>query len=139
METGYFDQPIPMTAPQQENLPNTPPASIPPTHYEPGVGQVAPPMSPRGGGGTELPIDPEQLRELRARRFQTQMENAHTTFMLDADNPESELFDLSDSSVVTAATAVRAVELSATNYEFDERLQYRDHLTNEGLQDITLH
>eukprot|EP00959_Pyramimonas_sp_CCMP1952_P432582 9058600-Pyramimonas_sp.AAC.1 len=39
MGTGYFDQLIPMTAPQQENLPNTPPAPIPPTHYEPGVGQ----------------------------------------------------------------------------------------------------
>eukprot|EP00959_Pyramimonas_sp_CCMP1952_P174195 3640255-Pyramimonas_sp.AAC.1 len=37
------------------------------------------------------------------------MDNAHTTFMLDADNPESEVFDLSDSSVATAATAVRAV------------------------------
>eukprot|EP00959_Pyramimonas_sp_CCMP1952_P284336 5943892-Pyramimonas_sp.AAC.1 len=67
------------------------------------------------------------------------MDNAHTTFMLDADNPESESFDLSDSSVATAATAVRAVELSATNNEFDEVLQYRDHLTNEGLQDIALH
>eukprot|EP00959_Pyramimonas_sp_CCMP1952_P002821 58306-Pyramimonas_sp.AAC.1 len=59
--------------------------------------------------------------------------------MLDADNPESESFDLSDSSVATAATAVKAVELSATNTEFDEWLQYMDHLTSEGLQDITLH
>eukprot|EP00959_Pyramimonas_sp_CCMP1952_P429338 8991954-Pyramimonas_sp.AAC.1 len=78
MGTGYCDQLIPMTAPQQGNLPNAPPASIPPTHYEPGVGQAAPPMSPQGGGGTELPIDPEQLRELRLRHFQTQMDNAHT-------------------------------------------------------------
>eukprot|EP00959_Pyramimonas_sp_CCMP1952_P210925 4413869-Pyramimonas_sp.AAC.1 len=39
METGYFDQLIPMTAPQQGNLPNTPPVLILPTHYEPGVGQ----------------------------------------------------------------------------------------------------
>eukprot|EP00959_Pyramimonas_sp_CCMP1952_P007764 162272-Pyramimonas_sp.AAC.1 len=67
-----------MTAPQQGNLPNTPPAPILPTHYEPGVGQVAPRMSPQGGGGTELPLDPEQLRELRVRHFQTQMDNAHT-------------------------------------------------------------
>eukprot|EP00959_Pyramimonas_sp_CCMP1952_P217808 4555264-Pyramimonas_sp.AAC.1 len=59
--------------------------------------------------------------------------------MLDADNPESESFDLSDSSEATAATAVRAVELSATNAEFDEWLQCRDHLTNEGLQDIAHH
>eukprot|EP00959_Pyramimonas_sp_CCMP1952_P180768 3780095-Pyramimonas_sp.AAC.1 len=61
--------------------------------------------------------------------------------MLDADNPETESasLDLSDSAVATAATAVRAVELSAANKEFDEWLQYRDHLTNEGLQDITLH
>eukprot|EP00959_Pyramimonas_sp_CCMP1952_P328827 6884440-Pyramimonas_sp.AAC.1 len=61
------------------------------------------------------------------------MDNARATFMLDADNPETESasFDLLDSSVATAATAVRAVELSATNREFDEWLQYRDHLTNE--------
>eukprot|EP00959_Pyramimonas_sp_CCMP1952_P370559 7761014-Pyramimonas_sp.AAC.1 len=66
------------------------------------------------------------------------MDNARTTFMLDADNPESESFDLSDSSVATAATAARAVELSATNTEFDEWLQCRDHVTNEGFQDISL-
>eukprot|EP00959_Pyramimonas_sp_CCMP1952_P395209 8280567-Pyramimonas_sp.AAC.1 len=65
METGYFDQRIPMTAPQQGNLPNTPPVPTLPTHYEPGVGQAAPPMSPQSGGGAELPLDPEQLRELR--------------------------------------------------------------------------
>eukprot|EP00959_Pyramimonas_sp_CCMP1952_P185000 3868140-Pyramimonas_sp.AAC.1 len=65
-------------------------------------------MSPHGGSGTELPLDPEQLRELRVCHFQTQMDNAHTTFTLDADNPESESFDLSNSSVATAATAVRA-------------------------------
>eukprot|EP00959_Pyramimonas_sp_CCMP1952_P205756 4302664-Pyramimonas_sp.AAC.1 len=59
--------------------------------------------------------------------------------MLDADNPESESFDLSESSVATAATAVRAVELSAANTEFDEWLQYRDHLRNEGLQEIASH
>eukprot|EP00959_Pyramimonas_sp_CCMP1952_P035470 742769-Pyramimonas_sp.AAC.1 len=45
----------------------------------------------------------------------------------------------SDSSVATAATAARAVDFSTTNEEFDEWLQCRDHLTNEGLQDITLH
>eukprot|EP00959_Pyramimonas_sp_CCMP1952_P128933 2696484-Pyramimonas_sp.AAC.1 len=65
-------------------------------------------MSPQsGGGGTELPVDPAQLRELRVRHF-TQMDNARTTFMLDAEKPESKSFDLSDSSVATAATAVRA-------------------------------
>eukprot|EP00959_Pyramimonas_sp_CCMP1952_P182310 3812048-Pyramimonas_sp.AAC.1 len=26
-------------------------------------------MSPQGGGGTELPIDPDQLRELRVRHW----------------------------------------------------------------------
>eukprot|EP00959_Pyramimonas_sp_CCMP1952_P369092 7731212-Pyramimonas_sp.AAC.1 len=61
-------------------------------------------MSPQSGGGAELPLDPEQLRELRVRYFQTQMDNAHTTFMVGANNPESESFDLSDSSVATAAT-----------------------------------
>eukprot|EP00959_Pyramimonas_sp_CCMP1952_P066654 1391474-Pyramimonas_sp.AAC.1 len=39
METGYFEQLIPMTAPQQGSLPNTPPVPILPTHCEPGVGQ----------------------------------------------------------------------------------------------------
>eukprot|EP00959_Pyramimonas_sp_CCMP1952_P232027 4849010-Pyramimonas_sp.AAC.1 len=79
-------------------------------------------MSPQSGGGAELALGPEQLRELRVRHFQTQMDNAHTTIMLDADNPETERasIDLSDFSVATAATAVRAVELSATNKEFDE-------------------
>eukprot|EP00959_Pyramimonas_sp_CCMP1952_P313219 6556153-Pyramimonas_sp.AAC.1 len=67
-----------MTAPQQGNLPNAPPVPVLPTHYEPGVGQVAPQMPPQGGGGTELPLDLEQLRELRVRHFQTQMDNAHT-------------------------------------------------------------
>eukprot|EP00959_Pyramimonas_sp_CCMP1952_P428188 8967983-Pyramimonas_sp.AAC.1 len=62
-------------------------------------------MSPQSGGGAELPLDPEQLRELRVRHFQTEMDNAHAAFMLDADDPESESFDLSDSSVATAATA----------------------------------
>eukprot|EP00959_Pyramimonas_sp_CCMP1952_P293506 6138612-Pyramimonas_sp.AAC.1 len=67
-------------------------------------------MSPQSGGGAELALGPEQLRELRVRHFQTQMDNAHTTFMLDADNPETESasLDLSDSSVATAATAARA-------------------------------
>eukprot|EP00959_Pyramimonas_sp_CCMP1952_P362727 7595913-Pyramimonas_sp.AAC.1 len=64
MDTGYFDQLIPMTAPHQGNLSNTPPVPILSTHYEPAVGQVAPPMSPQSGGGAELPLDPEQLREL---------------------------------------------------------------------------
>eukprot|EP00959_Pyramimonas_sp_CCMP1952_P097311 2034191-Pyramimonas_sp.AAC.1 len=67
METGYFDQLIPMTAPQQGSLPNTPP-----------VGQVAPQMSPQSGGVAELALGPEQLRELRVRHFQAQMDNAHT-------------------------------------------------------------
>eukprot|EP00959_Pyramimonas_sp_CCMP1952_P348346 7296963-Pyramimonas_sp.AAC.1 len=40
METGCFDQRIPMTAPQQGDLPDTPP-----------VGQGAPQMSPQSGGG----------------------------------------------------------------------------------------
>eukprot|EP00959_Pyramimonas_sp_CCMP1952_P113655 2375943-Pyramimonas_sp.AAC.1 len=39
METGYFDQLIPMTAPQQGNLSNAPPVPFPPTHYELGIGQ----------------------------------------------------------------------------------------------------
>eukprot|EP00959_Pyramimonas_sp_CCMP1952_P312695 6545472-Pyramimonas_sp.AAC.1 len=67
-------------------------------------------MSPQSGGGAEVPLGPEQLRELRVRHFQTQMDNAHTTFMLDANNPETDnsSLDLSDSSVATAATAVRA-------------------------------
>eukprot|EP00959_Pyramimonas_sp_CCMP1952_P172646 3607546-Pyramimonas_sp.AAC.1 len=43
METGYFDQLIPMTAPQQGNLPNTPQ------------------MSPQSGGGAEMALDPDQL------------------------------------------------------------------------------
>eukprot|EP00959_Pyramimonas_sp_CCMP1952_P290565 6077629-Pyramimonas_sp.AAC.1 len=80
-----------------------------------------------------MALDPDQLRELRVRHFQNQMDNAHTTFMLDADNPETDgaSFDLPDSSVATAATAARAVDITATNEEFEEWLQYRDHLTNE--------
>ncbi|CAK0870648.1 unnamed protein product [Prorocentrum cordatum] len=35
--------------------------------------------------------------------------------------------------------APRAVDITATNEEFGEWLQYRDHLANEGLQDIALH
>eukprot|EP00959_Pyramimonas_sp_CCMP1952_P220257 4605082-Pyramimonas_sp.AAC.1 len=64
-------------------------------------------MSPQSGDKAELPLDPGQLRDLRARHFQTQMDNAHTTFMLDADNHETESasLDLSDSSAATAATA----------------------------------
>eukprot|EP00959_Pyramimonas_sp_CCMP1952_P273079 5708017-Pyramimonas_sp.AAC.1 len=61
--------------------------------------------------------------------------------MLDADNPETDgaSFGLSDSSVATAATAAGAIDITATNEEFEEWLQYRGHLTNEGLQDIALH
>eukprot|EP00959_Pyramimonas_sp_CCMP1952_P235406 4919257-Pyramimonas_sp.AAC.1 len=43
MGTGYFDQLIPMSAPQQGNLPNTPQ------------------MSPQSGGGAEMALDPDQL------------------------------------------------------------------------------
>eukprot|EP00959_Pyramimonas_sp_CCMP1952_P149147 3120427-Pyramimonas_sp.AAC.1 len=57
---------------------------------------------------------------------------------MDADNPESETLDISDSSVATSVVLARADELSATNNEFDEWLPYRDHVMNEGLQDITL-
>eukprot|EP00959_Pyramimonas_sp_CCMP1952_P215047 4500070-Pyramimonas_sp.AAC.1 len=64
-----------------------------------------------------MALDPDQLRELRVRHFQNQIDNAHTTFMLDADNPETDSpsLDISDSSVATAATAARAVNITATN------------------------